>query len=360
MVLSTNLYSVAGIVPPTGVGTESNIILWLRPDTGVLNSSLTPATIGQDVAQWLDISGNGFNFTNNFTARRPVLDTLNGQKYLNFTPGDFFENIAIKDSINGLTEFSIFITIKSDVIGTDQGFLDSEDPNNTDDKICLRYDKKDGAKNNCIKAGLSGNTANNQVSTSSYTQSTSLQVITLAWKQGEKLKLYLNGALKDSSNSAVTSAISSVSKIIVGKGPKDNGGGLGGASGWDGLIGELLFYNKRYSADTISIVASKFSSIETAQSGNWNSPTTWDCQCVPDTGINVTILSGHTVTLDSIASAKSLNVKIGGVLDFSSSNFEMNIAENFTVDGSIVERQSQVNIIGTVNSFVTGTFSLTI
>lgn len=349
-----------GINPPSGIGSGNNIILWLSPDTGVLNSSLAPASIGQDVAQWLDISGNGFVFTNTFAARRPVLDTLNGQRYLNFTPGDFFENTIIKDSINGLSEFSIFMTIKSDVTNTDNGFMDSEDPNNTDDKICLRYDAVGANTNrsNCLKTGMNGNTAANQVETSANTQTTNLQVLTLVWKDGERLKVYIDGVLNDSSSANVAGPLAGINKIILGKGPKNTAGGLGGGSGWDGLIGEVLFYNKSYSQDTIQIVASEISSVTSAQSGVWSNPSTWDCNCVPKSTYDVSIESGHSITLDSNVNVKSLYIKSGASFDLTSNNFNLGLTRHLNVLGNFIYRQGGVTFNGSQASLITGTFTL--
>ena len=49
--------------------------------------------------------------------------------------------------------------------------------------------------------------------------------------------------------------------------------------------------------------------IVSVNSGNWSSPTTWNCNCVPNSSTNVTIDTGHTVTIDGISRARSLNMK---------------------------------------------------
>jgi hypothetical protein len=43
--------------------------------------------------------------------------------------------------------------------------------------------------------------------------------------------------------------------------------------------------------------------------GNWSSPSTWNCNCVPTSSSNVTIDATHTVTVDAASQARSLNVK---------------------------------------------------
>jgi len=354
------VFSAFAINPPSAVGDSANIILWLSPDSGVFNSAGTEASIGQDVAEWKDLSGNGFNFTNTFTARRPVLTTYASKRYLDFTPGDFFENAAIKDSINGLDAFSIFITIKSDVTNTDKGFMDSENPNGSDDKICLRYDKTGANTNrsNCLKTGMNGNTSANQVETQANTQTTSVQTLTLVWKDGEKLLVYVNGVINDSSSSNIAAPLAGISKIILGKGPKDSGGGLGGGSGWDGLIGQVLFYNKKFSADTIQQVASSISSIQSVTSGSWSNTATWDCTCIPLDTYDIIVNTGHTVTLTNNSGARNATIKNGGTLDLSSSNFTFSVSEHLNVQGSLIPRQGTISFNGATTSYSTGSYSM--
>ena len=349
-----------GVNPPSAIGTGSNIILWLSPDSGLFNSGGTEAIIGQDVAEWSDISGNGFDFTNAYPARRPVLTTYSSKRYLDFTPGYFFENTAIKDSINGLDEFSIFITIKSDVTNTDNGFMDSENPNNTDDKICLRYDASGAntGRANCLKTGMNGNTAANQVETHANTQTTNVQVLTLVWKDGEKLKVFIDGVLNDSSSTNVAGPLASVQKIILGKGPKNTAGGLGGGSGWDGLIGDVIFYNKKFSADTIQKVAAEVSSVKTVSSGNWNDTLVWDCNCIPPYQVDVTISAGHTVVLDSSVHLGSLNINSGGSLDLTANNYQLDLLKHLNVQGSLLTNQGKVSFSGTEPSLITGNFTV--
>ncbi len=54
-------------------------------------------------------------------------------------------------------------------------------------------------------------------------------------------------------------------------------------------------------------------------SGNWSTGGTWDSG-VPTAGDDAVIAAGHTVTVDTAASAVSVNVQASGTLDFSVSN----------------------------------------
>ncbi len=49
--------------------------------------------------------------------------------------------------------------------------------------------------------------------------------------------------------------------------------------------------------------------ITSINSGNWSSPSTWSCNCVPSSSSNVTIDVSHAVTVDATSQVRSLNVK---------------------------------------------------
>ena len=49
--------------------------------------------------------------------------------------------------------------------------------------------------------------------------------------------------------------------------------------------------------------------IVSINSGNWSSPSTWSCNCVPSSSSNVTIDVAHTVTVDVTSQVRSINVK---------------------------------------------------
>jgi len=49
--------------------------------------------------------------------------------------------------------------------------------------------------------------------------------------------------------------------------------------------------------------------ITSITTGNWSSPSTWDCNCVPTAASDVIVDTTHTVTVDTVSQAKTLNLK---------------------------------------------------
>jgi hypothetical protein len=352
LVLSTifTINMVAQTTPPAGYG--NNIILWLSPDTALFKSTNNPAMIGDRIREWHDISGGGYIFTNAGGSERPKYVSYQGKNMLNFVNGDLLENSTIASIINGLEEFSIYIVIKSDDLNTDQGFLDSQNPDGADDILCMRYDASGAntGRSNVIKCGMQGNNGGNQVESLSNTQSNLLQCLTLTWKKGEKINLYIDGDFNESSNNILNSNMSGIQKILLGKGSKDTGAG----TGWDGRIGTVIFYNKKMSADTVSEISGDLKAIKSVQSGNWDNPTTWDCNCNPSNNAFVKIMNGHTVSLTTNETANDLIIASGGNLDLSTNNRRLTLKRNLTNNGIVTPREGTIRMNGTVDQFIKG------
>ncbi|MBP7688291.1 MAG: G8 domain-containing protein [Thermoflexales bacterium] len=71
----------------------------------------------------------------------------------------------------------------------------------------------------------------------------------------------------------------------------------------------------------------------TAQSGSWNVLSTWGCGKVPDATDNVTIQTGHVVTLDQDRTANALTVQVGSVLDWN--GYVLTLANPPTLSGEM-------------------------
>ncbi len=349
---SSPLFINAQIDPPAGIGDGSNLILWLSPDTAVYNNTGDPAAVGEEVYEWHDISGNGFTFTNTRNNNRPVFDTLNGESYLDFTPGDLLENTAIRDSINGLNAFSIFVVVKSNVTNTDNGiFYWKYPPDGQDDGICMRYDANGWhtTHNNMIKAGLQGDQGVNQVETTSNTQTTQKQTITITWKSGGKLYSYLDGEANDSSDATVAGPLNGIEEILIGKGAKDGGTN----SGWNGRIGTVIFYNSQFSKDTIEDIAQQLRSCKTIASGNWSDPSIWSCDQAPADTQEVSISAADTVTLDGTVKAHDLSIIAEGQLN-AGNDHTLELTGNWSNNGSFLSKAGKVIFTGTDTQTIKG------
>jgi PKD repeat protein len=337
------------VQPPAGFG--NNIILWLSPDSALFEGTNNSAELNDRIVEWHDISGGGYTFTNSGGSVRPRLVLYQGKRMLNFVDGDLLENTAIASAINGLTEFSVYIVIKSDDQNTDQGFLDSENPDGADDILCMRYDASGAntGRTNLIKCGMQGNSANNQIESQSNTQSNSLQCLTLTWKQGEPINLYIDGVLDESSNNGLGSAMSGIQKILLGKGPKDTGGN----AGWDGRIGTVIFYNTKMSPDTVSLISGDLKSINSVQTGDWDNASTWDCNCVPPNNAFVKINDNHTVTVTKNENVNNVIVSDSGTLVLNN-NRRISVRRNFTNHGTIVPNTGEIRFNGSVAQLIDG------
>ncbi|MBG15665.1 MAG: hypothetical protein CL853_04860 [Crocinitomicaceae bacterium] len=93
-------------------------------------------------------------------------------------------------------------------------------------------------------------------------------------------------------------------------------------------------------ADIISIVDGQ----------TWNDPTTWNCNCIPNSGNNVTIDVGHTVSVLSTANALNLTVSNTGGLNISASNLNVEGDLDFQL-GSVNTLNGVLDVEGNLNNF---------
>jgi len=154
------------------------------------------------------------------------------------------------DYINGLDAMTVAMWIKSNQVKTDTGFFIGNAPDGADKHLCLRYDVSgaNGGGTNVIKTGVMTGQGKTTLESSNEVQTTEWQHVAMVWSSGQQLTLYLDS--KEDTPTANEPAIDGVlfgfSKVIVGKGAKDTGGG-----GWDGLIDDVYIYAKALSADEI-------------------------------------------------------------------------------------------------------------
>ncbi|MDR4989229.1 MAG: DUF2341 domain-containing protein, partial [Bacteroidales bacterium] len=232
-------------------GAFGGLLLWLKGEEGTFQDlgGTTPATVnGQPVREWHDQSGNNRVFSTPGTP--PTLATevpeLNGRSAIRFAgTGDELADLGGGTYINGLTEFTIFFVIKSDLTDTDRGFWHTRDPDGSDDTFTVRYDEEgfyaDPLPVNNIKLGILNDAPENQIESYSDVQVTGGQIVMVRWKSGVTYDLFVDGIIN---NPALLfdppeGSLFGATKALLGKGSKD-----GTNMSWDGLIGEVILYNR--------------------------------------------------------------------------------------------------------------------
>ena len=155
--------------------------------------------------------------------------------------------------MNGSGGFAMFTVIQSDNAATDRGFFETELPDSQDDILGFRYDVDGGGGDvNLMKIGLDTDAGTRAQESSSGSQTTAPQQISLTWS-GSTIDMRLDGSLDTPSEpaTAVGGSIENGTSIYIGAGPFDN---TLASEGWDGDIGEFILYNQAINASEIQIV----------------------------------------------------------------------------------------------------------
>lgn len=233
-------------------GAFPGLLLWLKGEEGTfqdLGGSIPATNNGEPVREWHDQSGNNRIFSTNGTP--PTLATnvpeLNGRSAIRFAgTGDELVDMTGPTYINGLNEFTIFIVIKSDRTDTDRGFWHTKVPDGQDDIFTIRYDEEgfyaDPLPVNNIKLGILNDSPPNQIESYSDVQVTEGQIVMVQWRSGDTYDLFVDGIIN---NPALLfdppeGSLFGATRALIGKGSKD-----GNTSSWDGLIGEVILYNRK-------------------------------------------------------------------------------------------------------------------
>lgn len=141
--------------------------------------------------------------------------------------------------LNGLSAITISCWVKSDRVQEDHGILGAFDPLNAGRYPALEYSAAgvSGGASNCITAAISTNAGIARVESGSNAQTTNWQHLALVWKTGDKLQLYINGALVVPSyeTGPLAGTLGNIQRLAFGL----------GASGryWDGLIDDIRIYS---------------------------------------------------------------------------------------------------------------------
>ena len=157
------------------------------------------------------------------------------------------------DYINELEDFSISVWVKSDSVGHDRGIVFGVDPTGGDNVFGMRYDAASWATKggtNIVKGAISTAGGGQAYEGEDNMQTTDWQHLVFIRKSGEKLALYINGELETEpihNDGGKVGKITGATKLIVGKGAKDNNG-----TSWTGLIDEVRIYDRVLNMDEIA------------------------------------------------------------------------------------------------------------
>ncbi|MEA3447999.1 MAG: T9SS type A sorting domain-containing protein [Bacteroidota bacterium] len=102
--------------------------------------------------------------------------------------------------------------------------------------------------------------------------------------------------------------------------------------------------------------------IESAQTGDWTTASTWDCNCVPQSTDNVRILNTHTVTLTTGGQGTTIDnfyINTGGTLD--ADGKELTVTGDISINGSYTSASAASLVLDGTSTTIdgTGTISLT-
>jgi hypothetical protein len=154
------------------------------------------------------------------------------------------------DYLNGLDGLTVSAWVKSDIVGTDKGFIIFMDPNGTDNRD-MRYDDAGAmsGRDDVIKCGITSTEGRHETESSGGIQVTAWQHIAMTWSAGEPVRIYVDGGLDDSfTDQAIQGGtLTGYTKILVGRGGKDEDGD----DAWDGLIDEVRVYDYALSGTEI-------------------------------------------------------------------------------------------------------------
>ena len=212
-------------------------VLWWRFDEGEATTATDSSGSGHDGvidgATWTPGGADGKGYCLAFAGGATVIDD------------------DAEDFLNGLDGVTFSLWIKSNVVGTDAGFLWFIEPDGGDSGG-MRYDAASWAWEggvNLVKMSLQSTGGFMVLEGSDNKQTTAWQHLAVTWTSGEELKLYIDGQLDTplGVDPPGSGTVTAVTTLIVGKGAKD----AAANAGWDGLIDDLRIYSRALSQEEI-------------------------------------------------------------------------------------------------------------
>ncbi len=231
-------------------GVSDNLTFWLDADN---DSSLfqdscggtASSSDGDRIGCWQDLSGNSHDFTASGNIR-PTLRT--GTKAINFNPSldfdgseDFLEDADGESYINGISEFSTFVVVDSDVAGADRYVFNSEsDLSGAEAPWGLRFDDAGAlsGKDDTIKTGIDTGTEVLYEGNESNIVNANPLLASIHWTSGEAVTLSIDGRnIPVHPATASNGTLSNADYTRIGH--------EGGHSFWQGTIAELILYQRK-------------------------------------------------------------------------------------------------------------------
>jgi hypothetical protein len=153
--------------------------------------------------------------------------------------------------LNDLSALSFGAWVKSNVIGTDAGFINFMVPDGSDQRD-IRYDS-DGVNSggtNLIKYGVATEEGSHENESAANVQTTEWQHLMVTWNSGEAAKLYINGVLDipADEDDVIGGTTTGYTTLLVGRGSKDETGS------WDGLVDDVRVYDVALTAAEVQTV----------------------------------------------------------------------------------------------------------
>ena len=166
------------------------------------------------------------------------------------------ENLSDPASLlNGLSEITVMALVQASTndVNSDRGIFDGDADSGGDDVLMMRYDAQgfDGGGTNVIKVGLTTTDGIISLESASNIQTTDPQHLTMTWRSGEGLKLYINGieTVPTSASGTATGAISGVEDLLIGIGSKRVTGG------WAGTIDDFKIFDSALDSGEVYALA---------------------------------------------------------------------------------------------------------
>lgn len=132
-----------------------------------------------------------------------------------------------------------------------------------------------------------------------------------------------------------------------------------GATSYNGVYaaGTVTFSNVSLaSGDYFTLANSTISILSTGVTTDWHTTTTWNCLCIPQAGMTVTIQGGHTVDINGQNAAVG-DITINGTLTFSATD-TLRVINNLTNTNVFTSGTGAVLLNGSVVQTLTGTLAL--